>query len=182
MTIKSTILAATITGMALALATPTYAETYTNSGRNYSDCKNQDGKQGFKGGKHHKRGHRKGGMGPNPEIIKERLNLAEGQLPAWQVWNDAVEAQKAVRDQRREEMQAKRQSGERPDPQTMGDQRIAHMEENLAQMKIINQAFKDFYQTLTAEQQETLKNLRPKQRGKGKGGNFQQRGPQTEAQ
>ena len=173
MKIKNLLLSTAIAGALLVPAIHSYADVSTGeAAEEYCNCPNNGTGHYGKGmraqGKHGQHGRRgQGPKGPNPEMLKEKLALTEGQLPAWEAWKETVETMRKARKSHHEEMRERRQSGEKPDPLTAQSERLTHMEAHLEQMKVMNQAFEDFYLTLSEEQQETFKNLRPRRRRMG---------------
>ncbi len=187
MNTKTSILATIIAGLVLAFGVASYAHDggpnrnqQGNYERNYGGMGHHFGGMGMRGRHmggggwfgfmHTDADSRYGRMGYNPgnmmggnidyDAIKEKLDLTETQLPAWQTWKNTVGTQLKSHDEHHDEMHTFFEDDELVDPINHRNKRIEFMEKNIQQLKITNQAFQDFYQTLTPEQQEILKERR----------------------
>ncbi len=183
MNTKTSILVIIIAGLALAFGIGSYAHDGSPNrdqqgyyGQNYSGMGHHSGGMGMRGRHmggggwfgfmHNDSDNRYEGMRHNPanmmgknidpDAIKDKLDLTEPQIPAWQIWKDTIDTQLEIRDKHHDEMRTLFEDRDTFDPVNHGNQRIEFMEKNIQQLKITNQTFQDFYQTLTPKQQEAL--------------------------
>ncbi len=98
------------------------------------------------------------GFNGDPDLIKEKLNLTEDQIPAWEAWQKAIQAQIDIHNQHHDKMHSLYNDGDNTDPINYEEERIDFMEKNINQLKASKQVIQDFYNTLTSEQKDDLRN------------------------
>jgi hypothetical protein len=87
--------------------------------------------------------------------FKEKLEITEGQEPAWQRFIEVLTTETEKKQKQMEAMKASRDDNEIA-PEQMMDFRISMMESRLESMKVISQAYKDLAAVLTDEQKQLV--------------------------
>ncbi len=87
--------------------------------------------------------------------FKQKLEITDGQQPAWQRFTEVLTTQAEKHQQQIEAMKASRDDNEMT-PELMMDKRISMMESRLESMKVISQAYKDLAAVMSDEQKQLV--------------------------